>query len=108
MLSTTVQTDKAMALDGLETAIKALTELMNDPETRSIFKTTFRHRDFYNNDTKGIQCWAQPVMPWVHGPVVRKAVAEVSVWHMISTCVVPTFFNYIFSFYLYHEGVIIL
>ena len=72
-----VQTDAALAIDGLKTVITALNYLLNNVHTRKIFKT-FRHGELYNNDTRGIQCWTQPVMPWVHGSVIKDALSEVS------------------------------
>ena len=74
-----VQTDAALALDGLQTVITALNFLLKNTHTRKIFKT-FRHGELYNNDTRGIQCWTQPVTPWVHGNVIKDALSKVSQW----------------------------
>ena len=72
----TVQTDAALALDGLVTVVKALDALLKDPDTRTVFKT-FRHGVLFNNDTRGIQCWSRPVLPWVHGKVIKEALSKV-------------------------------
>ncbi|XP_076467660.1 glutamate receptor 2-like [Babylonia areolata] len=72
----TLSTDAALALDGLQTVIRALNSLLYDHHTRQIFKT-FRHGQLYNNDTRGIQCWRQPVLPWVHGKVIKDALTRV-------------------------------
>ncbi|XP_070196715.1 glutamate receptor 2-like [Littorina saxatilis] len=74
--SLNVQTDAALALDGLQTVITALNSLLKSVDTRNIFKT-FRHGELYNNNTRGIQCWRQPVMPWMHGAIIKDSLAKV-------------------------------
>ncbi|XP_076446345.1 glutamate receptor 2-like [Babylonia areolata] len=76
--SSPLSTEAALALDGLQTVLSALNGLLNDLDTRRIFKT-FRHGQLYNNNTRGIQCWSQPAMPWVHGAAIRDALAKVGV-----------------------------
>ncbi|KAK7495272.1 hypothetical protein BaRGS_00013454, partial [Batillaria attramentaria] len=75
--SSTLSTDAALALDGLQTIITALNTLLLNDETRRIFKTSFRHGEMYNNNSRGIQCWTQPVKPWVHGHTIKNALAQV-------------------------------
>ncbi|CAL1535038.1 unnamed protein product [Lymnaea stagnalis] len=75
-LVTRISTDAALAGDGFRLVLRALQDLLDSK--RYIFKT-FRHSTLYNNETKGIQCWKDPPVPWQFGPEIRDALLKTKV-----------------------------
>ncbi|KAK6975687.1 Glutamate receptor 2 [Biomphalaria glabrata] len=82
-----ISIDAALAGDAFRLVQKALQDLLESNASRHIFKT-FRHSELYNNGTKGIQCWRDPPVPWMHGPAIRDALLKAKVKGMTGPIVV--------------------
>ncbi|PVD34158.1 hypothetical protein C0Q70_05421 [Pomacea canaliculata] len=71
--------DEALALDAMLAVLSGLNDLLADEEGVKIFKSTFRRREMYNVDMKGIQCWNRNITPWTHGPAIKRALEKVKI-----------------------------
>ena len=89
------QYEAALAVDAVTVIGKALSKMITrDPD---IFKLTFRNGKIYNNNTEGIDCDAEPVIPWKHGYDIMKTMREVNIvmdkcficqWYYLQKCIV--------------------
>jgi hypothetical protein len=71
------QYEAALAADAVSVIFRGLTRLLvSNP---AVFKHSFRGGKVYNNATEkeGIDCDAEPVVPWIHGYEIMKAMREV-------------------------------
>ena len=65
----------ALTIDSVETIIRGLASLIvEDPD---VLRSTFRRGQFFNNETRGIQCRGDPIIPWMHGPTIYKRLSAV-------------------------------
>ncbi|GFS04375.1 glutamate receptor [Elysia marginata] len=77
--NTNVSIDTALAIDGLHLVATTLNRMLATREEHEVFKKTFRHGELYNRDNRGVQCWARPPHPWIHGPVIRQWLLKTTV-----------------------------
>jgi len=63
-----IQVDMALMMDAVDIIVHGLRSLlMRNPD---VFKRTFRRGQVFNNETRGIQCDRDPLVPWVHGRTI--------------------------------------
>jgi len=63
-----IQVDVALMMDAVDTIVHGLRSLlMLNPD---VFRRTFRRGQVFNNETRGIQCDREPLVPWVHGRTI--------------------------------------
>jgi len=56
-------------MDAVDVIVHGLRSLLlRNPD---VFRRTFRRGQVFNNETRGIRCDREPVVPWVHGRVIR-------------------------------------
>jgi hypothetical protein len=74
-----MQYEAALAVDAVTLIARGLTRMI--VTNKDVFKHTLRNGKLYNNgtDKEGIDCDAEPVVPWVHGYDIMNAMREVSV-----------------------------
>jgi len=66
--------EAALAVDAVNLVGKALTQIIaRDP---NVFQRTLRKGKVYNNNTEGIDCDADPPIPWQHGYDIMKTMRE--------------------------------
>ncbi|XP_064638680.1 glutamate receptor-like isoform X2 [Lineus longissimus] len=71
----TISYEAALTYDAVHVIGGALDDMRN--ENREVFRYTFRHKQVYNNDSRGIQCSSDPVVPWKHGDGITNAMQRV-------------------------------
>ena len=55
-------------MDAVDIIVHGLRSLlMRNPD---VFRRTFRRGQVFNNETRGIQCDRDPLVPWVHGRTI--------------------------------------
>lgn len=55
-------------MDAVDTIVHGLRSLLRlNPD---VFRRTFRRGQVFNNETRGIQCDREPLVPWVHGRTI--------------------------------------
>ncbi len=70
------QCEAALAVDSLRLIDKALSQLMvHNPD---IVRNTLHNGKFYNNNSEGIDCDSDPVVPWIYGREIMKVLRKVS------------------------------
>jgi len=63
-----IQVDVALMMDAVDVIVHGLRSLlMYNPD---VFRRTFRRGQVFNNETRGIQCDRDPLVPWVHGRTI--------------------------------------
>lgn len=62
--------------DGTRVMLAAFKQLLN--EYPAIFAKNFRRGEVYNNNTRGIDCKREKVMPWEHGNEIFHRLRNVS------------------------------
>ena len=74
-----LQYEAALAVDSVEILYRALHRVAAKNQIE--FRRSFRNGKVYNNGTDGadgIDCDAEPVVPWIHGKELIDALREVS------------------------------
>jgi hypothetical protein len=69
------QVETALTVDALSVIVHGISTLMEDPESE--LSRTFRRGVVYNDGMRGIQCRADPPVPWVHGADILKSLLAV-------------------------------
>jgi len=55
-------------MDAVDIIVHGLRSLLlHNPD---VFRRTFRRGQVFNNETRGIQCDRDPLVPWVHGRII--------------------------------------
>ena len=73
----TLQYEAALAVDAVSLVSRALSKMMQ--RNPDVFRNTLKNGKVYNNGTtEGIDCDAEPVVPWKHGYDIMKTMREVS------------------------------
>src|SRR6218665_2480402 len=68
--------DGLLAMDAVSVILRSLSAMLDsEPE---VFKNTFRRGQVYNNETRGIHCRSEPLLPWVHGRAIIQSLRDVS------------------------------
>jgi len=58
----------ALMMDAVDVIVHGLVSLLeSNPD---VFRRTFRRGQVFNNETRGIQCDRDPLVPWVHGRTI--------------------------------------
>lgn len=70
------QSEAALMYDGTRVMLAAFKQLLN--EYPAIFAKNFRRGEVYNNNTRGIDCKREKVMPWEHGNEIFHRLRNVS------------------------------
>ncbi|KAH8025323.1 hypothetical protein HPB51_006947 [Rhipicephalus microplus] len=70
-----ISADAALMYDGAKVLLHAFKQLLRDYP--SIFSKNFRRGEVYNNNTRGIDCRREKVMPWEHGEEIAKRIRSV-------------------------------
>ena len=70
------QYEAAMAIDSVRLISNALQQLQN--QEPAIFQNTIHDGKFWNNGSKGINCDAEPVVPWLYGEAIVRMLKNVS------------------------------
>lgn len=63
--------------DGTRVMLGAFKQLLN--EYPAIFAKNFRRGEVYNNNTRGIDCKREKVIPWEHGNEIFHRLRNVSI-----------------------------
>ncbi len=85
------QFEAALAVDSVRLIDKTLSKLVvRNPD---IVRNTLRNGKFYNNNSEGIDCDSDPVVPWRYGHEIMKVLKQVS---MQNVCFVSSMFVGIF------------
>ncbi|XP_064636089.1 glutamate receptor-like isoform X2 [Lineus longissimus] len=71
----TISYEAALTYDAVHVIGGALDDMRG--ENREVFRYTFRHKQVYNNGSRGIQCSSDPVVPWKHGEGITNALQRV-------------------------------
>ncbi|KAL1438313.1 hypothetical protein MTO96_048384 [Rhipicephalus appendiculatus] len=73
-----ISADAALMYDGAKVLLHAFKQLLRDYP--SIFSKNFRRGEVYNNNTRGIDCRREKVMPWEHGEEIAKRIRSIAEW----------------------------
>ena len=70
------QVDVALMMDAVDVIVHGLRSLLiHKPE---VFRKSFRRGQVFNNETRGIHCDRDPIVPWVHGRTILKHLLDVN------------------------------
>ncbi|KAK8780784.1 hypothetical protein V5799_017872 [Amblyomma americanum] len=72
-----ISADAALMYDGAKVLLHAFKQLLRDYP--SIFSKNFRRGEVYNNNTRGIDCRREKVMPWEHGEEIAKRIRSAKI-----------------------------
>jgi len=56
-------------MDAVDVIVHGLRSLLQ--RNPDVFRRTFRRGQVFNNETRGIRCEREPLVPWVHGHTIR-------------------------------------
>ncbi|OQR77801.1 glutamate receptor 1-like, partial [Tropilaelaps mercedesae] len=71
-----ITSEAALMYDGTRVMLGAFKQLLN--EYPAIFAKNFRRGEVYNNNTRGIDCKREKIMPWEHGNEIFHRLRNVS------------------------------
>jgi len=68
--------EMALMMDAVDIIVHGLRSLLiHNPD---VFRRTFRRGQVFNNETRGIQCNRDPLVPWVHGHTILSHLLSVN------------------------------
>ncbi|XP_018494805.2 glutamate receptor 1 [Galendromus occidentalis] len=72
-----ITSEAALMYDGTRVVLNAFKQLLN--EYPAIFAKNFRRGEVYNNNTRGIDCKREKIMPWEHGNEIFQRLRNVRI-----------------------------
>ena len=74
-----LQLNSALTMDGVSVVAHGIEAILR--EDTDAFRGVFRRGHVYNNDTRGVHCDGEAVIPWLQGPKLMEAFKGVSEHH---------------------------